>query len=300
MTPQEFGELIRFQREAKGLDMEQLASRFKLSVSTLRAIEEGSMDRMPHVVYARGFVRSYAQAVGVSPEDLEAGIEALFPRDAFDDAPATRSRISKPPRPRGRGGDKLVALLLIVVVVVLPLVGGWFVFSKYGDQIMEMIKKPLSATSSPTSGSASARAQLPVEQVEAVIPETPEPLTQAMPDVVDAPAQENESAPQSADDALPTEQAVQEAPVPAPTANVLPVEGKQVLIKAREECWIQVMVDGAGSRSFTLFPGETSALPYKHKITLVLGNMGGVDITHNGKPYSVTGRRSEKRTLVFQ
>jgi cytoskeletal protein RodZ len=36
MTSQEFGELIRTQRERKGLTLEELATRFKLSLSTLR------------------------------------------------------------------------------------------------------------------------------------------------------------------------------------------------------------------------------------------------------------------------
>mgnify|MGYP003623962889 CR=1 FL=1 len=78
------------------------------------------------------------------------------------------------------------------------------------------------------------------------------------------------------------------------------VEGKHVIIQAREECWVQATVDGASTRSFTVYPGETSLLPYKRKVSLVLGNSGGVNLTHNGKSYKISGRPSEKRTLVFE
>lgn len=309
MTPQEFGELIRVQRTAKGLDMKALASRFKLSVSMLRAIEDGRIGDLPHAVYARGFVRSYAQAVGLDPEDIQLGIESVFPTELFEDVPTVPGPISKPPRPRGRGGDKLIALLLALLIVGIPVAGGWFVITNYGDQIIAMVKKPLSAMSSSSSAAPAPVVQAPVKETP-VAPVRPEPIASAAPDAAPQPGsapRAGESPAESAAASSAPEQ-TPEAPVvqgnvaaSEPAVSTPPVvDGKHVIIQAREECWVQATVDGASTRTFTVYPGETSLLPYKKKVTLVLGNSGGVNITHNGKPYTLSGRASEKRTLTFE
>lgn len=295
MTPQEFGELIRTQREARRLTVEDLAMRFKLSASTLRDIERGKLDHLPHAVYARGFVRSYAQAVGVTPEDLEVGIEALFPRHLFDDVPTIPGPINaKPPRPGRDGGDKLVRLALLLAFLALPIVSGWFVITKYGNNIMELIKRPFSATP------AGLPAPIPEPAHSAAAPVAP-PVRPAVsanaaapadPASVEPPPQAAAPTPASADETAPS-------PATASPADI-PIDGKHIVIQAREECWVQASVDGEGTRTFTLYPGETSVLPYNRRISLVIGNAGGVSLVHNGQPYAMAGRANEKRTLVFQ
>lgn len=306
MTSQEFGERIRMQREANRLKMDDLASRLKLSLSMLRAIEEGRFYDLPHTVYARGFVRSYALAAGVPPEEVEQGVEAIFPRESFEDAPAIPGPISKTRKNKGQSGDKLVALLLALVIIGVPLGGGWFVFTHYGDRIMNMVKKPLSAASSSSPAANTFPSQAgPKEEVP--VP-SPEPIASVAPEAVDNAAPREDAsdhlageAANEVTEALPAEQPVQDAaPVPEPALTVPQrVDGNHIIIQAREECWVQATVDGASTRSFTVYPGETSLLPYKRKITLVLGNAGGVELTHNGKAYALNGKRNEKRTVVF-
>lgn len=312
MTAQEFGEIIRARRETKGLALQDLAARLKLSLNTLRSIEEGSLDRMPHAVYARGFVRDYAQAVGVCPEDIEAGMAALFPEHLFEDVPTVPAPIDGKPANARRGGDKIVALVMVLILLVLPLGMGWYVVSNYGDWIMTMVKRPLSAVTAPQTapgstasaarndaGSGKESSVLSSASSFGVASAAAPPVLSSIPPASAAP------------EAPPLEQAPADlAPAPAapaswegasvPMAESAPVSGKQVSIQAREECWVQATVDGATARSFTVYPGETSLMPYKQKITLVLGNAAGVDLFHNGKPYAVSGKRNEKRTVVFQ
>lgn len=297
MTPQEFGELIRIRREAQRLTIEDLALRFKLSASTLRAIEEGNLDRLPHIAYARGFVRSYAQAVGVSPEELDAGIDAVFPQQLFDDVSASPGPISIKPTRMGRGGgDKLVRLALVLVFLALPLGAGWFVINNYGDAILDLIKRPLSAApfvpDSESSPSVSEPVAVSPGRVVSGQAGVEQPASEFSAPIPRPPAMESD-----ARTALP--ESVQNSP-PATHTEPLTIAGKHISIQAREECWVQVTVDGEGTRSFTVYPGETSVLPYSNKISMVLGNAGGVSITHNGKPFEMSGKQNERRSLVFQ
>ena len=310
MTPEEFGELIRTHREAKGLSIEELASRFKLSVSTVRGIEAGSLDHMPHAVYARGFVRAYAQAVDVPLEDLNAGLAALFPEEIFADVPTVPGPLSgKPPKPERNGGN--IARALVALLVIAALGGGaWYGFSRF-DDVKEFISRSLPSTS-PAIESSPANAperetprQSPAGNVSPAtaqpapaprVPETAVSSALAPPQSVEQ-AREEPVRPQTAAAPEPAPEARPAAPDAADSSLV---SGKQVAIEATEECWVQVSVDGGGLRTFTVYPGETSVLPYKNRMTLVLGNTGGVAITHNGKAFPNNGKRNEKKTFTFQ
>ncbi|CAK7033404.1 MAG: Cytoskeleton protein RodZ [Desulfovibrio sp.] len=323
MTSQEFGELIRQNREREGLAIEELAARFKLSASTLRSIEDGSLENLPHAVYARGFVRSYAQAVGVASEDLEAGIEALFPQHLFDDVPTPPAPLNSRAARTGKSfADKLAGLLVVLVVIGVPLGAGWFIYTNYGDDIAELVKKPFSAMPSaqPSGEGAAPTAPMPGAPgapggvsgsvfggTSSGAANTASPAAENRAAVTSAAAQTQPVQPQTGEasrsvpetPAAPAQPAASENRAEEPATAQPALEGNYVSLTAREECWVEVTVDGGGTRSFTVYPGEESVLPYKRKITIVLGNAGGIAVTHNNKPFPLTGKRNEKKTLTF-
>ena len=65
------GARLRQQREARGLTRRQVAEILKLSEYTIRAMEEESRQRLPGGFYRRGFVRQYAQFLGLELSDEE-------------------------------------------------------------------------------------------------------------------------------------------------------------------------------------------------------------------------------------
>ncbi len=304
MTSQEFGALIRARREAKGLSVEELAGRFKLSARTLHAIENGVLDGMPHAVYARGFVRAYAQSTGVEPDDVDAGIEALFPRAQLEDVPPMpgpidRQRASS--QKQYRGGDRLVAMVLILVLLVLPVLAGWFVITRYGSDIMDLIKRPLSASSNasmpetpapqPVASSAAPRASVSPAQTASAQPGGLAATPLASPSSVNATA--------AAPVARNATTAVAPAAVETAAAEAAPVSGNRVSVEARAECYVQAMADGEGARTMHVYPGQTSIFPFKKKLVLVLGNGGGVTLRYNGKPYPLNSKEGERVSLTF-
>jgi len=70
------GELLRFEREQAGLTLERVAAMARIRPSILAAIEGGQTDDMPSV-YLRGYIRSYARALGVDPTDIEEQISQV-------------------------------------------------------------------------------------------------------------------------------------------------------------------------------------------------------------------------------
>ncbi len=63
------GEFLRRERELRHISLDDVAERTKISRRYLEAIEEEQFDRLPGETFIRGFIRSYAQSVGLDPAD---------------------------------------------------------------------------------------------------------------------------------------------------------------------------------------------------------------------------------------
>jgi flagellar biosynthesis protein FlhG len=61
------GAALRRFREARGVPLDEIAHRSKISSRYLRYIEEERYDMLPAPVYLRGFLHEYARAVGLEP-----------------------------------------------------------------------------------------------------------------------------------------------------------------------------------------------------------------------------------------
>ena len=64
------GDLLRSRREKVGLSLERAAEIARLKPSVLAAIESDETAAIPSV-YLRGYIRTYARALGLEPADIE-------------------------------------------------------------------------------------------------------------------------------------------------------------------------------------------------------------------------------------
>ena len=73
LTPPSPGQQLTAARNARHLSIDELSQRTKIRGSILRAIEEDRYEALPRVrVYVRGFVQSFAAAVGMEPDPITA------------------------------------------------------------------------------------------------------------------------------------------------------------------------------------------------------------------------------------
>lgn len=73
----ELGTRLVRAREARGLTLEDAERDTRISRRYLEALESEQLENIPAPVYARGFLRSYSQYLGMDPQEML----ALFPRD---------------------------------------------------------------------------------------------------------------------------------------------------------------------------------------------------------------------------
>jgi cytoskeletal protein RodZ len=67
---EEIGEILRQAREAKGLSLAQVEEATKIRSTYLQALEEGEYHLLPAAVYVRGFLKNYAQYLGMDPQEV--------------------------------------------------------------------------------------------------------------------------------------------------------------------------------------------------------------------------------------
>ena len=79
-------ETLRQARLRSGVDLDKLAAKTKINPRYLEAIETGNFDKLPGGIFARMFIKQYADAVGLDLADLSGechhqvlGIVKLFP-----------------------------------------------------------------------------------------------------------------------------------------------------------------------------------------------------------------------------
>jgi transcriptional regulator with XRE-family HTH domain len=74
-----FGPVLRAARERRGVTLKQLAAETKLSVELWEALEENNLTRWPKRVFARSYVRDYAERIGLDADEVVNEFCRLFP-----------------------------------------------------------------------------------------------------------------------------------------------------------------------------------------------------------------------------
>ncbi len=102
------------------MSLEELAQTTRIPLKMLVHLEEGRHDRLPGDVFARGFLRSYARAIGI-PEGEVVDRWARARRPA-EPAPAPVASITPPERGRRFGVAIALVILLILFTLALSIV----------------------------------------------------------------------------------------------------------------------------------------------------------------------------------
>ena len=110
------GARLREAREARSMELRDIAATTKISIGALEALEQNDFDPLPGGIFTRAFVRAYANEVGLDPEQTTRDFMAQAPADATTDA----ARLDGEQMPSRRQVVETVFKLLIIGV---PLAG---------------------------------------------------------------------------------------------------------------------------------------------------------------------------------
>jgi cytoskeleton protein RodZ len=127
-SPQESVLDLKAVRETRGLSLQAIFETTRVGLDNLAAVEDGDYHRLPPPVYARNFIRKYAQAIGVDEKPIlnryERHLESLKP-------PQEGTEVRKP-WPEADRRYRFLFMSLAAVIVAGILVSALFLYDQAG------------------------------------------------------------------------------------------------------------------------------------------------------------------------
>jgi len=96
------GTILKREREARGIPLNEIASITRIPVSALRNLEDDQFDQFPAEVFVKGFLRNYARELNISSDDVILAYQALKQQQRRQDVAA----IAEPRTPRAEPKKK--------------------------------------------------------------------------------------------------------------------------------------------------------------------------------------------------
>ncbi|MCX7369085.1 MAG: DUF4115 domain-containing protein [Alphaproteobacteria bacterium] len=127
------GEELREARNALGVSLEDAATQLRINKRYLQALEEGRVKDLPGAAYAVGFVRSYATALGLDPDEAVRRF-----RDVSGTA-VTKSGELVFPEPVPRRGIPTGVLAALGLALAMGGYIAWYQWSGRGERVVDAV-----------------------------------------------------------------------------------------------------------------------------------------------------------------
>jgi len=285
-------------RESRGLSLRDLSTSTRISYTVLEAIEKEDYARLPEPIYARSFIRTYANELEIDSEQILSSYETYLKEQqqvTTEDAAANE-------KPWITEHYSLITWITVIVITV----GLAFFFFRH-DILFHNTAPPVhtAQVQQPTPEPAVTEAPEAVTE-KPVLPTPPEdesdmpaepdsgqqaesivmPGDNAREDMTDASPAGNEQTATPGETALPSS--------PSPDAQAY-----EVVITAEETTWIRIEEESREPAEILMQPGERFEDTFSGKTLFVIGNAGGIDIAYNGKSLGSLGRHGQVVNLTF-
>lgn len=283
------GDTLRREREKKGLSHAQVFEMTRLRPGFIDALENEDWGRIPDPAFIRGFVLTYAKALGLG----ESTVLDLYARAGVPGTPLPR--LSRASERRWKSPALFVMILLCLTAVILYLVA----VDPSSDQGP---RKTVPVTSAPSR--PSAKTAIPARPERTKTPETAAP---AAPPAVREEASIVPASPRAGQEASPQAPVRASVEIPAPEIPATPQDldnreeglspDKVLIAHVREETWVRIVVDDQEAREYILPPGSRREWKARRGFDLLLGNAGGVDLDFGGERLGTLGPSGKVRRL---
>ncbi|MBV8935747.1 MAG: DUF4115 domain-containing protein, partial [Alphaproteobacteria bacterium] len=253
------GDELRQRRETLGLDLAEVATALRIKRAYLAALEAARLEELPAPVYAMGFLRAYADHLGLDGR-------AIWQRFKRDAAPLPAKPHLAFPIPLGERSTPGKGILVAALVLSACAYGGWYYLSAGGGARPQRVAEvPLELLPYPDA----SRTRLAVTRPE----DAPAQAASRSPA---APAEASEPGSALQVGSGPPSLAVAQAPTAAAAAeppSAMPAAAGQIVLRAMADSWVQIR----DLRQAVLFErvlpaGETYRVPEQTGLSMRTGN----------------------------
>jgi Helix-turn-helix domain len=112
------GQVLKIAREGKRMKLAELSNLTRIPTTTLRSIERDHFDGLPGEVFVRGFLRSIAREVGLSPDAIVAQYQQSRRLDSVSATPFFATSAARANRESRRFGVGVVCVILVLLLAL--------------------------------------------------------------------------------------------------------------------------------------------------------------------------------------
>ncbi len=316
MTPSGIGERLRNARQTRGLSLEEIEAGTRIRRRYLEALEAEAFDEVPGPAYVKGFLRTYATYLGLSPDDLVALYPELASGTIIHPGSSIEVRIT-PVTPHSR-----TRRIVMGIVLVVALGGGLLAYTLY-RQIRQFAVTPPPVSSENRSPAATpsrpggtegvrpapgAAPRLPAGAPAITSPPSPGTAAAPKPPPVAPPGAAPKPAgapPASSPAATPKPTGVPPAgpatppPQSAPVGSTVLTAPLHVVVVATDRSWVKAVADGVTVYEGFLSAGAREDWEARREISLKVGNASGLTVTVNGHVVGLLGKPGDVVDRTF-
>ncbi|MFH0259983.1 cytoskeleton protein RodZ [Vibrio barjaei] len=287
------GTILKEKREALGLTQKQIADRLRLRVAIIQKIEANDFDGEQVATFTRGYLRSYAKAVGIDEKEILGAIEHHSEAQPSEQPMQSFSQKTN----KEKHDSRIMKLTWGIFVVIIGISSVWWLQSQQKDTLSEIadtsdpafqVEEPASPQLTVEPELAPAEDEVKTIDVSAII-ETPERTEEA------ATEPASEAANLDAEVASADVAVIEEQPQ---TSNEQPksVDGLTNLTMAfTGDCWVQVKdADGKTITTGIKKQGDNVNVNGKAPFKVILGAPEKVSMTLASEPVDLSGYTSGK------
>jgi cytoskeleton protein RodZ len=270
---QRIGMLLRRTREGRRIAIADVAATLRIRVTYLEAIEKGAYERLPGATYAVGFVRAYAEYLGLDGEEAA----RRFKREGQG---LDGQHDLSPPAPIAERSIPGGRILLVALVLAICGYGFWYYLSgdrQRPDTVAAVPPALTTEASTPSEAKAAVR-EPGGPSADAPNPAQPAPLTVAT----------------AAAPTLPPDN-----PEPGHVFGVAdgPV---RIVLRFTGDCWIQIKGGGPDADFGKLMhAGDVYRVPDHPSLVLRVGDSQHVTITLDGRIVTLPPANSLVRNVAL-
>lgn len=323
---QSFGERLRKEREKQGVTLDEVCVSTKVAVRFLEAIEAEKFDKLPGGIFNKGFVRAYAQHLGINDDEAvadylkAAGLEPTIPLNTtppgeeavkVPEVEEPQAKLVAPEQPR-KSEPKPVEIKQPVPKVEAKAAMVETKPPKYKTKPAKVQAKQEKKKQAPLvripEPEASEEHWFPWGKLAFALlliafgfamwgsfhRESDEHTTQP----VSQPAVNQSGVSPEPLAAAPAETAP--APAESQTTTPEPANGAfLVVVQARQDSWVSIVADGKEVMKDVLGAPAQKAIEAHKEVVIKAGNIGALDFVFNGKKLPSQGNYDEVKTLTF-
>ncbi len=293
-TDMTVGDILRRAREHYGQSLPDIEQALHIRLCQIEAIETGEFDKLPGKVYAIGFVRTYAEYLGLDGHRMVQLFKVQYAGKTVDPElhfPAAASETKLPSK----------WLLLFCLILAVLIFSGWWAMNDRDRSIVSDLPSVSEAfrVEKPVYNSMDSSLKDPVgEAVESAVDETVKdsPVVTSFESAQFAIAapQENSLAAlpvvEGQEDMGRTEKEVTSSAIPVPR----PPQRKGITLNVLRNSWVEIK-DQSGKLllSRVLEAGDRYYVPNRPDLTISLGNAAGVQLEVDGVTLKPLGRAGD-------